>query len=56
VPKNGYITYWEGAVREMPFANEDDFRDVYRDAVAMEHVHELKLRTGLGLEPEDSDY
>jgi hypothetical protein len=56
VPKNGYITYWEGAVREAPFANEDDFRDVYRDAVAMDHVHELKLRTGLGLAPEDSDY
>lgn len=50
VPTNGYITYWEGAVREDTFANEDDFRDVYRDqdAAVLEHVHDLRLTTGPG--------
>lgn len=56
VPRNGYITYWEGAVQETPFANEDDFRDIYRESVASDHVHELKLRTGRGLPAEDTDY
>jgi hypothetical protein len=56
VPVGGYVTWWEGAVRETPFANEDDFHDVYREAVAMDHVHELKLRTGVGLPAEDTDY
>ena len=50
VPTNGWITYWEGAVHETPFANDDDFRDVYRDeAAATDHVHELKLTTGPAL-------
>lgn len=56
VPRGGYITYWEGAVRETPFANEDDYRDVYRDSVASDHVHELVLRTGRGLPAEATDY
>jgi hypothetical protein len=55
VPRGGYITYWEGAVRETPYANEDDFRDVYRDSVAVDHVHELVLRTGRGIPATDED-
>lgn len=48
VPVNGWITYWQGAVREDVFANDDDFYDVYRDTgvAAADHVHELKLTTG----------
>lgn len=54
VPTGGYITYWEGAVREDTFANEDDFRDAYRDGdVLLEHVHDLKLTTGAGYLLED---
>lgn len=55
VPTNGYITYWEGAVREATYANEDDFRDVYRDAEAasLNHVHDLRLTTGTGYVPTD---
>jgi hypothetical protein len=49
VPVGGWITYWEGAVREDTFANDDDFRDVYRDAI-VDHYHELVLKTG-GAEP-----
>lgn len=56
VPVGGWITYWEGGVRETPFANNDDFHDIYREAVALDHVHEIKLRTGLGLEATASDY
>lgn len=52
VPTNGYITYWEGAVREMPFANDDDFQDTYRRAQDSDHVHELKLVTGPPMDPE----
>lgn len=52
VPTGGYLTYWEGAVREEAFANEDDFRDVYRDADGGDHVHELKLVTGPPMEPD----
>lgn len=54
VPTGSYITYWEGAVREEPFANEDDFRDVYRNGEDTDHVHELKLVTGPPMEaPEE---
>lgn len=55
VPRGGWITYWQGAVRETPFANTDDFRDVYRDTeTLLEHVHDLKLTTGPGyLAPEE---
>lgn len=54
VPRDGYITYWQGAVREVPYANEDDFRDVYRDDVpTLAHVHDLKLTTGYGYVPEE---
>lgn len=49
VPRGGYVTYWQGAVRETPFANADDYRDVYRESVATDHVHELVLRTGRGM-------
>jgi hypothetical protein len=52
VPVNGWITFWQGAVREAPYANDDDFRDVYRDVVAVDHVHDLKLTTGLGRPPQ----
>lgn len=54
VPRNGYVTYWQGAVREVPYANEDDFRDVYRDTeTLLNHVHDLKLTTGLGYVEDD---
>lgn len=48
VARNGWITYWQGAVQEETFANDDDFYDVYRDTAvdAGNHVHELKLTTG----------
>jgi hypothetical protein len=55
VARNGYITYWDGAVRETPFNTEDDFRDQYREQTFADHVHELVLRTGKALPatPED---
>lgn len=53
VATGGWITYWEGVARET-FANDDDFRDVYRDSRDMDHVHELKLVTGPPVEaPEE---
>jgi hypothetical protein len=52
VPTGGWVTYWNGAVRETPFANDDDFFDVYRNANIDEvHVHDLKLTTGPGYVP-----
>lgn len=51
VPTNGWITYWQGAVREATFANDDDFRDVYRNLEEMVHVHDLKLTTSVGRAP-----
>lgn len=54
VPTNGYITYWEGAVREMPFANEDDFLDRYREDAVSAHVHDLILTTGPGKLPAEA--
>jgi hypothetical protein len=55
VALNGWVTYWQGAVREAPFANDGDFRDVYRDSdVLLAHVHDLKLVTGLGYVPEET--
>lgn len=50
VPVNGFITYWQGAVRETPFANEDDYRDAYR-AAAVDHVHVISLTSGPALPP-----
>lgn len=50
VPTGGWVTYWEGAVREVPFANDDDFFDVYRTDLTSDHVHELKLVTGPPIE------
>lgn len=50
VPAGGWITYWEGAVREEPFANDDDFRDVYRtDDLEEAHYHEITLTSGPAL-------
>lgn len=49
VVTNGWITYWEGAVREDTFANDDDFEDVYRLAGAEQldgHVHDVILTSG----------
>lgn len=54
VAPNGYLTYWQGAVREQPFQTEDDFFDVYRDIATDSHVHELKLVTGPAMQaPEE---
>lgn len=52
VATNGWVTYWQGAVQEQPFANDDDFYDVYRDAAASVHVHDLVLTSGPGHAPE----
>lgn len=55
VPVNGWVTYWQGAVREATFANDDDFRDVYRNLEEMVHVHDLKLTTSVGRAPQPGE-
>lgn len=50
VPTGAWITYWEGAVREEPFANDDDFRDLYRtDDLEEAHYHQVTLTSGPAL-------
>lgn len=51
----GYVTYWNDAVHEDPFANADELHNTYREEVSVDHVHELKLRTCAGSAPTEGD-
>lgn len=48
VAKNGYITWYQGAVSEV-FQNLDDYRDAYAELeteLSMNHVHDITTGQG----------